>query len=128
MQFICRIGTQDGRVLEEVFSASDEAALRSDLGKRGYHLFEVKRRGAAPQLGIPALLRGGRRGRIPVQEFLVFNQELAALLNGKVGSVVKLEGLWQPGPEKTAGTLSDCPAGGTDAAIRYISCTGGGAA
>jgi len=80
MQFICRIGTQDGRVLEEVFSASDEAALRSDLGKRGYHLFEVKRRGAAPQLGIPALLRGGRRGRIPVQEFLVFNQELAALL------------------------------------------------
>src|SRR3954471_24011389 len=80
MQFICRVGTQDGRVLEEVFSASDETALRSDLGKRGYHLFEVKRRGAAPGLGVPALLRGGRRGRIPVQEFLVFNQELASLL------------------------------------------------
>jgi len=70
----------DGRVLEEVFTASDEMALRSDLGKRGYHLFEVKRRGAAPQLGVPALLRGGRRGRIPVNEFMVFNQELAALL------------------------------------------------
>ena len=80
MQFICRIGTQDGRVLEEIFSASDETALRSDLGKRGYHLFEVKRQGLAPKMGVPALLRGGRRGRIPVQEFLVFNQELAALL------------------------------------------------
>ncbi|HEX4498135.1 MAG TPA: type II secretion system F family protein [Thermoanaerobaculia bacterium] len=80
MQFICRIGTQDGRVLEEVFTASDETALRSDLGKRGYHLFEVRRRGGAPTMGIPSLLRGGRRGRIPVQEFLVFNQELAALL------------------------------------------------
>lgn len=80
MQFICRIGTQDGRVLEEIFTASDEMALRSDLGKRGYHLFEVKRRGAAPSLGVPALLRGGRRGRIPVGEFVVFNQELAALL------------------------------------------------
>jgi type IV pilus assembly protein PilC len=80
MQFICRIGTPDGRVLEEIFSASDETALRSDLGKRGYHLFEVKRQGMAPKMGLPALLRGGRRGRIPVQEFLVFNQELAALL------------------------------------------------
>lgn len=80
MQFICRIGTQDGRVLKEIFSASDETALRSDLGKRGYHLFEVKRQGLAPKMGVPALLRGGRRGRIPVQEFLVFNQELAALL------------------------------------------------
>ena len=80
MQFICRVGTPDGRVLEEVFTASDEMALRSDLGKRGYHLFEVKRRGAAPSLGVPALLRGGRRGRIPAGEFVVFNQELAALL------------------------------------------------
>jgi type IV pilus assembly protein PilC len=80
MQFICRVGTPDGRVLEEVFTASDETALRSDLGKRGYHLFEVKRRGMAPKMGVPALLRGGRRGRIPTQDFVVFNQELASLL------------------------------------------------
>jgi len=78
MQFTCRVGTQDGRVLEEVFTASDETALRSDLGKLGYHLFEVRRRGA-PKLAMPGLGRGGRR-RIPVQEFVVFNQELAALL------------------------------------------------
>jgi type IV pilus assembly protein PilC len=80
MQFICRVGTPDGRVLEELITASDETALRSDLGKRGYHLFEAKRQGMAPKMGLPALLRGGRRGRIPVQDFLVFNQELAALL------------------------------------------------
>ncbi|HEX3555478.1 MAG TPA: type II secretion system F family protein [Thermoanaerobaculia bacterium] len=78
MQFICRVGTQDGRVLEEVFTASDETALRSDLGKLGYHLFEVRRRGT-PKLAMPGLGRGGRR-RIPAQEFVVFNQELAALL------------------------------------------------
>jgi type IV pilus assembly protein PilC len=91
MQFICRVGTPDGRVLEEVFSASDETALRSDLGKRGYHLFEVKRRGMAPQLGVPALLRGGRRGRIPVGEFMVFNQELAALLKAGLPLLQALE-------------------------------------
>jgi type IV pilus assembly protein PilC len=78
MQFICRVGTQDGRVLEEVFIASDETALRSDLGKLGYHLFEARRRGA-PKLAMPGLGRGGRR-RIPVQDFMIFNQELAALL------------------------------------------------
>ncbi|MFY9825966.1 MAG: type II secretion system F family protein [Thermoanaerobaculia bacterium] len=78
MQFTCRVGTQDGRVLEEVFTASDETALRSDLGKLGYHLFEVRRRGA-PKLAMPGLGKGGRR-RIPVQEFVIFNQELAALL------------------------------------------------
>jgi type IV pilus assembly protein PilC len=91
MQFICRVGMPDGRVLEEVFSASDETALRSDLGKRGYHLFEVKRRGAAPQLGLPTLLRGGRRRRIPVNEFMVFNQELAALLKAGLPLLQALE-------------------------------------
>ena len=91
MQFICRVGTPDGRVLEEVFTASDETALRSDLGKRGYHLFEVKRRGVAPQLGVPTLLRGGRRGRIPVNEFMVFNQELAALLKAGLPLLQALE-------------------------------------
>src|SRR3954454_13395210 len=78
MQFICRVGTPDGRVLEEIFSASDETALKSDLSKLGYHLFEVRRRGVARKLAVPGLGKGRRH--IPVQDFLVFNQELAALL------------------------------------------------
>jgi type IV pilus assembly protein PilC len=81
MQYLCRIGTPDGRVLEEVFTASDETALKSELGKRGYHLFEVQRRGGGgilPRFALPRF--GGRRRKIPVDEFLVFNQELAALL------------------------------------------------
>ena len=77
MQFVCRVGTPDGRVLEEVFTASDETALRQDLGKRGYHLFEVRRRGMSRGL---TQASNRRRRRIPVMEFLAFNQELAALL------------------------------------------------
>jgi len=77
MQFICRVGTPDGRVLEEVITASDEIALRSDLSKRGYHLFEARRRGGGPSLALPTF---GYRRRIPVEEFVIFNQELAALL------------------------------------------------
>lgn len=78
MQFVCRVGTPDGRVLEEVMSASDESSLRTDLAKRGYHIFEVRRKGVPRKLTVP----GGslRRKRIPVQEFVIWNQELAALL------------------------------------------------
>jgi len=76
VEFVCRIGTPDGRVLEQVFQASDEAALRGDLDRRGMHVFTVRRRGLA--LGLPSLRR--RAKRVPMQTFLVFNQELAALL------------------------------------------------
>jgi len=77
MQFVCRVGTPDGRVIEEVLTASDESSLRSELAKRGLHVFEVRRRGLSRGLSA-----GGsrRRKRIPTQEFVVFNQELAALL------------------------------------------------
>lgn len=78
MQFVCRVGTPDGRVLEEVINASDETSLRNDLVKRGYHLFEVRRRGVPKRLTLPG--GGSRRRRISDQQFLIFNQELAALL------------------------------------------------
>jgi type IV pilus assembly protein PilC len=78
MQFVCRVGTPDGRVLDEVMTASDETSLRSELAKRGYHIFEVRRRGVPQQLAGRGA--GLRRRRIPVEEFVIWNQELAALL------------------------------------------------
>jgi type IV pilus assembly protein PilC len=81
MQFVCRIGTPDGRVLEEAYTAADERALRSELDKRGYHIFEVRRRGVPRKVALSGAARGlVRRKRIKNEEFLVFNQELAALL------------------------------------------------
>src|SRR4051812_13926544 len=82
MQFVCRIGTPDGRVLEEQLTAADEVALRSELDKRGVHIFEVRRRGVPRQMGLSATARGlvRRRKRVKDDAFLVFNQELAALL------------------------------------------------
>ena len=79
MQFHCRVGTPEGRVLEQTFVASDEPALLTELGKLGYHVFEVRRRGMARKLGTAGLF-GRRRKPIPVQEFMVWNRELAALL------------------------------------------------
>lgn len=78
MQFVCRVGTQEGRVFEEAFTASDESSLRNELGKRGYHIFEIRRKSGLP---LKLSWRGqGARKPIPVGEFLIWNQELAALL------------------------------------------------
>lgn len=77
MQFVCRLGTAEGRVLEQVHNASDETALREDLEKRGYHVFDVKRKGLG-RISLGSLRRRGKK--MPARQFLVFNQELAALL------------------------------------------------
>src|SRR5947209_9148997 len=92
MQYVCRVGTPDGRVLEEVHAAADELALRSELDRRGYHIFEVRRRGVPKKLALPAALSGGpRRRRVPDADFLVFNQELAALLKAGLPLLQALE-------------------------------------
>jgi type IV pilus assembly protein PilC len=88
MQFLCRVGTPDGRVLEEVMTASDESSLRNELAKRGLHVFEVRRRGVPRKISASG---AGRRKRIPTQEFMVFNQELAALLKAGLPLLQALE-------------------------------------
>jgi len=75
--FLCRVGTPDGRVLEEVFSGRDEGSLRGELQRRGLHVFEVRPKGFAVRSLVPSFARARR---IKIETFLVFNQELAALL------------------------------------------------
>jgi type IV pilus assembly protein PilC len=75
MEFVCRVGTPDGRVLEEVREARSERVVRQQFETRGYRVFEVRRRGL--QLSLPQLRR---RRPITDREFLLFNQELAGLL------------------------------------------------
>ncbi|QQR74319.1 MAG: type II secretion system F family protein [Holophagales bacterium] len=77
MQFVCRVGTADGRVVRETHEARDEALLRHELERRGLQVFSVEKR-----LGLRLPWRGGapRRRRISSQSLMVFNQELAALL------------------------------------------------
>lgn len=80
MEFTARIGTPDGRVREERHTANDAGALREELEKKGFHVFELKRRGVG--LSLPGLSRQkkGTGRRVPSDQFLIFNQELAALL------------------------------------------------
>ncbi len=77
MQFVARVGTPDGKVMEESHTAPDEEILRKELEKRGLHIFELRRRGLG-SVSIPGWRR--RKRKVDAQDFLAFNQELAALL------------------------------------------------
>lgn len=76
MRFVARVGTPDGRIVEEAFQAASESSARDRLLGKGYHVFEIKRKG----LRVPAGRTGGRRRGIKDEEFLLFNQEMASLL------------------------------------------------
>jgi len=77
MEFVCRIGTPEGRVEERALSARDERALRRELEGKGLHVFEIRRRGLLR--GLPGGMRR-KRQRVAPADLMVFNQELAALL------------------------------------------------
>jgi type IV pilus assembly protein PilC len=78
MQFVCRVGTPEGRVLEEVRQARDETSLRRELERIGYHIFDVRRRGLLRWDRLGTFAAGAKR--VSPQILLVFNRELAALL------------------------------------------------
>lgn len=73
MEFVCRVGTPAGEVVERTFVASDELTLRTDLEQQGLYLFQVRR-----GLGLPGF--EGRRRKVDEQVLMIFGQELAALL------------------------------------------------
>ena len=78
MQYVCRIGMPDGREVEQVRNAQDEAALRRELERQGLHVFEARPKGLPRRLPVPSLRRSGRK--IKDSEFMIFNKELASLL------------------------------------------------
>ena len=77
MQFLCRYGTPDGRILTQIQQGADAGSVRRELERQGFHIFEVRQRGVPFQIKLP--FNFGRK-RMPLDEFMAFNQELAALL------------------------------------------------
>ncbi|HJS58134.1 MAG TPA: type II secretion system F family protein [Vicinamibacteria bacterium] len=73
MEFVCKVGTPAGDVVERTFTASDEASLRSDLERQGLYLFSARRGFGLGDLSL-------RQRRVRTDILLVFCQELAALL------------------------------------------------
>src|SRR5687768_18209623 len=85
MEFRCRLGTTSGEIIEGVYVAQSEAALRRELEDKGLHVLSLK-----PRLGALSLSFGKNR-KITRHEFLVFNQELATLLKAGMPLVQSLD-------------------------------------
>lgn len=75
MRFVCRLGTPDGRIVEEVHESSEASRLRLTLEGRGFHVFSMRAQGLALRFS-PKWFRR----RVSNRDFMVFNRELASLL------------------------------------------------
>src|SRR5216684_1013226 len=74
-EFIVRVGTPDGTITERHVQALSARAAENDLRQQGMHVFEAKR----GSLHLRDLLPR-RRKIISTEHFLIFNQELLALV------------------------------------------------
>jgi type IV pilus assembly protein PilC len=77
-EYICRLGTPTGEVVTRTIEAPAERDLRSKLEREGFRIFSVSAKGSA---GIRRSLGAEPRQRkIKTEDFLLFNQQLSALL------------------------------------------------
>jgi type IV pilus assembly protein PilC len=87
VEFRCRLASPSGEVTEGVYAAESEARLRHDLEEKGLYVLSLQAKGVLPGLA----LRLPRQTKIPMLEFLVFNQELATLLKAGMPLVQSLD-------------------------------------
>jgi type IV pilus assembly protein PilC len=87
-QFVCRMAMPTGEIVERMFAAESEAALRRELEEKDFLLLNVRRQNPALET-IVGILKF--RARISSREFLFFNQEFAALLKAGLPILTSLD-------------------------------------
>jgi type IV pilus assembly protein PilC len=87
MEFRCRIASPSGEIVEGVYAAENEARLRHDFEEKGLYVLSLQPKGSVAGVS----LQFARSQRIPTNDFLVFNQELATLLKAGMPLVQSLD-------------------------------------
>jgi type IV pilus assembly protein PilC len=85
--FRCRLATTTGEVIERDYTAADANALRRELERQDYLVLSVESRS-----GFTGALSGllKRKKKVNMSEFLIFNQEFAALIRAGLPIVESL--------------------------------------
>lgn len=93
--FVCRVGAPDGSVAVRTLEASDIEAARQELARQGGMIFSIKpaKAGVAGLSLGTALAKKSSGKPVKLDEFLVFNQELVALLKAGLPIVASFETL-----------------------------------
>ncbi len=81
-EFICRLGTSTGEILTRIVEASAPSEAKTRLESEGYRVFKV----TSAEKGLSAMMRGGesKKNRVKQGDFLLFNQQLSALLRAGI--------------------------------------------
>lgn len=95
-EYVCRVGTSDGRMVTRTVEAPNEETVRAELERQGARLFSARpsrlgRLDLRPGSFLPRFGSLRSRGRVKIHEFLVFNQELVALLKAGLPVVSGLD-------------------------------------
>jgi type IV pilus assembly protein PilC len=85
-EFILRVGTPEGEVVERRVRAGSLRAAREDMLRQGLHVFEAKRGALTARDFMPRMGKA-----ISTERFLLFNQELLALVRAGLPIVQSLD-------------------------------------
>ncbi len=88
-EFVCRLGTPSGEIVTRIVEASGAAEARTRLESEGFRVFAV----SDPEAGLSAVLSmgGAKKGKVKQADFLLFNQQLSALLRAGIPVLQAIE-------------------------------------
>lgn len=81
-EFICRLGTPSGEVITRIVEATGTSEAKYQLENEGFKVFAV----SSAEGGLTSFLPGGgsKKARVKQGDFLLFNQQLSALLRAGI--------------------------------------------
>src|SRR6266702_1926079 len=81
-EFVVKLADERGRVQEQTHAAATAEELRARFTQAGYYVYSVKARG---------VLGGGRKKKVKLEMFLVFNQQFLTLVKAGLPILGSLE-------------------------------------
>src|SRR4029079_14311717 len=81
-EYICSLGTPSGEVITRIVEASGIDSARAQLDADGFRVFSV----STAERGLVSVISGSsaKHGRVKSDDFLLFNQQLSALLRAGI--------------------------------------------
>jgi type IV pilus assembly protein PilC len=95
-EYICRMGTPGGEIVTRTVEGLSEQELRQRLANEGYRVFSVETSGMIA--GVKVRTKGERAVKIKLDDFLLFNQQLAALIHAGLPVLQSIQMLEQRSP------------------------------
>lgn len=93
-EFICRLGTPAGEIVTLTVEGNSSDELRTRLQQEGYSIFSVEATGV-----LGAMRSSNKRGvKIKLDDFLLFNQQMAALIHAGLPVLQSIQMLRQRSP------------------------------